>query len=697
METFDINRFFKVFLHSKFYIILILLLCFVIGYFYSYHYVTPMYQSSATVVLVRNAEQETLDDSSITQTDIALNKNLLATYTQIAKNNKVLEQVIKNLNLNITPEQLASLVSVQSINNTEVFKISVANTDNLLAASITNNLLEVFIKEVNSLYNMNNIYIMDKAEVSHSPYNINHTKDFTMFAMIGILLSFACVVIIYLLDNTVKSEKDIEDFVSLSVLSTIPVYINKSGKHNSELIVNEQPKSPIAECFKTFRTNVMFSIQNKKLNTILVTSGFMGEGKSFVSSNLAIAFANSGKKVILVDTDMRKGRTHKIFDLSNENGLSNCLAKIGISGKELNINQFIQESTFKNLHVMTSGIVPPNPSELLSSSSMIRLLEALNRQYDVVICDGTPCMLVSDSVILSKIVDTTVIVTASKTTKLDALLKIKKSIEMVGGNIGGVVINKMDIASKSYKNNYYYGEHCSNDVTHIANVAEHDVTLDSPLFVRDLPQVVVEGPKPEAIEKELSSDSFSHIILNELQQIKEEYNSLNQKLDSIKTFSLSNEIVSKLEDRVDALEKRYIDNELLVQNLSDEVRNHSYNSKQLDINKLNNKVIQLRDYLETSNKKTISDFIDAHVPIEQEHTEDTVEKVVDKPEVASFLQDTNYKSAVVDYETVKRKQSKKGFSFFKGKSNVVPKAPTEEAPIAIVSQILSNNKKEDVG
>lgn len=490
MENFDINRFSKVFWNSKLYIVFILALSLAIGYFYSYYYVTPMYQSFATVVLVQNEslEQETPNYSSITQGDINLNKNLLSTYTKIAKSDSVLEKVIKDLELNMSSNELKDLVTIQSVNNTQVFKIGVSYEDGKMAALITNHLLEVFSKEVQSLYNMNNIYTMDLAEVAITPYNIHHTKDMAIFVIFGFILSCILVLLIYIFDTTIKSEKDIENYTNLNVLSIIPKYNTKFWKHKNELIVNEEPKSPISECFKTFRTNVMFSIGSKKFKTILVTSGFMGEGKSFVSSNLATSFANSGKKVILIDTDMRKGRIHNIFKLSNENGLSTCLSKIGTYGTSLNINEFIKESNITNLHIMTCGIVPPNPSELLSSSSMVKLLHALNKQYDIVICDGTPCMLVSDSIILSKIVDTSIIVTANKVTKLDTLTKIKKSIEMVGGNISGAIINMMDVNKKDYKNSYYYGEKKKHKYIDSSSFV-HDTVLDCPLFVEDIPSI----------------------------------------------------------------------------------------------------------------------------------------------------------------------------------------------------------------
>ena len=332
MENFDITRFFKALNNSKLYICITILLFIFVGYFYSFYYITPMYKSSATVVLAQNDSVE-VNEEAITGQDITLNQNLLSTYTKLTKSDRVLEQVIKNLKLDMSLQELYGLITVQPMNNTQVFKISVINKDNVLAKDIANEVVKVFSKEVTSLYNMNNIHTVDLAEVSDTAYNVNHVKDILMFAVMGLALSLGIVALIYMLDTSIKCEQDIEKYTELSVLSTIPVYQNKENVRVSELIVNEQPRDPVSECFKTFRTNIMFSNQNKDLNTILVTSSNMGEGKSFVSSNLAVTFAQSGKRVILVDTDMRKGRVHKIFNIENKNGLSNCLSDIAENGE----------------------------------------------------------------------------------------------------------------------------------------------------------------------------------------------------------------------------------------------------------------------------------------------------------------------------------------------------------------------------
>ncbi len=228
-------------------------------------------------------------------------------------------------------------------------------------------------------------------------------------------------------------------------------------KSNKELIVQKDPKSPVSEVFRTLRTNIQFMNANKRLKTLLITSTFPGEGKSWVASNLAVTFAQAGNKVILIDADMRKGRQYTIFDVLPRPGLSNYLSGMDEKeGEEPDISKYLQRTDVDNLLIMTAGNIPPNPSELLVSDQMNKLLKDLKSVCDIVVIDGTPCELVTDSVILSRIVDSTVIVTAHKETKKDNLEKIVRNIKNVGGNLAGVVINKMPVSIKKYNENYYY-------------------------------------------------------------------------------------------------------------------------------------------------------------------------------------------------------------------------------------------------
>ena len=227
-----------------------------------------------------------------------------------------------------------------------------------------------------------------------------------------------------------------------------------------EVIVHQDPKSPISEIFRTLRTNIQFMNTKKNLKTILITSTLPGEGKSWVSANLAVGFAQTGKKVVLIDADMRKGRQYSIFGVSPRPGLSNYLSGIDVTdeGKPSeDLIDYIQETDVKNLYLMAAGNIPPNPSELLISPQMVDLLEQLKEICDIIIIDGTPSQLVADSLILTRLVDSTILVTASKQTKKDDLRRIITNIQNVGGKISGVVLNKVPVSSKRYQQSYYYG------------------------------------------------------------------------------------------------------------------------------------------------------------------------------------------------------------------------------------------------
>lgn len=226
-----------------------------------------------------------------------------------------------------------------------------------------------------------------------------------------------------------------------------------------ELIVQKNPKSPIAEMFRTIRTNIQFMNSNKELKTILITSTMPGEGKSWIASNLAITFAQAGKKVCLIDADMRKGRLASLFQKSTIPGLSNYLSGFDNKGiiKGNNISKYINSTEVENLFLIPSGNIPPNPAELLGNGNTIKMMENLKKKFDVIILDGPPSLLVTDAMILARISDTTILVASYKSTKKENLEKVKKSIENVGGKIAGVILNKIPIKAKEYTSSYYYG------------------------------------------------------------------------------------------------------------------------------------------------------------------------------------------------------------------------------------------------
>lgn len=223
------------------------------------------------------------------------------------------------------------------------------------------------------------------------------------------------------------------------------------------LIVQNDPYSSVSETFRTLRTNIQFmNVEDNKNQIILITSTAPGDGKSWVSSNIAVAFAQAGKKTCLVDVDLRKGRVASIFNINPVPGVSNYLTGVNINAEQKEVVRFMQSTKIKNLFVIPGGNLPPNPSELLASKKMKSLLDELKELVDVIILDGTPCSLVTDASIVSRIVDQTIIVSCYNVTKSEDLKQTKKSIENAGGKVSGIILNKKPITKKKYEASYYY-------------------------------------------------------------------------------------------------------------------------------------------------------------------------------------------------------------------------------------------------
>ncbi len=225
-----------------------------------------------------------------------------------------------------------------------------------------------------------------------------------------------------------------------------------------EIITRADPKSPVSEVFRTLRTNLQYMKKSNSCQTLVLTSTVQGEGKSFVAANLAVTFAQASKKTLIIDADMRRPRQHTIFGVDMFPGLSNYLSGINLSRSrhETSIKECIYATKIDNLYMMPSGNIPPNPSELLQSRKLNALLDEIEPNFDVIIFDGAPCLLVTDSTIISRVVDATILVASQNKTKMDDLKEAKRRIDHVGGHIAGVVLNRVKVSKAKYSEKYYY-------------------------------------------------------------------------------------------------------------------------------------------------------------------------------------------------------------------------------------------------
>lgn len=212
-----------------------------------------------------------------------------------------------------------------------------------------------------------------------------------------------------------------------------------------DLITLANPKSPISEQYRTIRTNLEFTSIGQKLQMITITSASNGEGKSTTAANLAVVYAQLGKHVLLIDCDLRKPTAQFTFNLSSQAGLSTIL--VG----RISLERAIQQTGVERLSLLTAGPIPPNPTELIASDQMIKLLDEVRRQYDIVILDAPPMMQVADARLLAKIADGTILVIGCENSERQLVLKAKEQLERTGTHMLGLVLNKR----KSGRHAYY--------------------------------------------------------------------------------------------------------------------------------------------------------------------------------------------------------------------------------------------------
>ena len=618
-EDIDIKRILEIILSKKLLIVLILLFSILFGYAYSYYYKKPEYKSSVTILLVAD---ENKTNKELTQTDLNINNGLISTYSSIAKSTNVVQKTIENLELNMSASSLQKKVDAKQIDSTQFLKISVTNANPELAKNIANELAQVFTQQIKEIYNLQNISIVDEAEVESTPCNVNHMKDIIMFAFAGLFLAMVSVVAIFMFDDTIKSEEDIEKNVKLKAIGTLPV-----DKEKNELIVKNNPKSQIVESIKTIRTNILYST-NK--NAILVTSCKQDEGKTWVINNLAVTFAQTGKRVILVDANLREeSNKNDIFEIDKGEGLSDFIKEISEDNLD-NLQKsrnYIKETKIPNLHILQNGTIPPNPVELVSSRNMQKIIKLLKNMYDVVLIDGTSSIMVSDSIALSSMVDSTILIAENKKTKINDLKKVKKLIEDVHGNILGVILNKAQTQKGKYygkKYGYYYGSDVEKQIQKIEE-KQDTISLDE----------VIELAK-EKIQMQLPEDEI----------LEEKERNLEFENNNDTNDETNNEIKKIRQEILGEIDK--------IKNVFIEFKRKDKTKKQI-IN-IHNSINNLKQIQENNNKRLIENQQDMYKKI-TEQQEDTNNDILEKILKIQELQNTKKQELMENIQNVDEKQS----------------------------------------
>jgi len=316
-----------------------------------------------------------------------------------------------------------------------------------------------------------NAVLLDFARKPNSTIGPNHNRNILLAIFLGLGFSLSIAFLIEFLDNTLKTVDEIEKY-DLTVLGIIPA-IGQSVKKNSlisflnrnsfngagktknikrRLITKEDPKSPVSESYRSLRTSMLYSTENE-IKSILISSAGPGEGKTTTVANLAITYANLGKRTLLVDTDLRRPVVHKVFNLDREPGVTNYL-----SGQTDDFKSLIQNTDIENLCVITSGIIPPNPSEMLGSKRMLTFVKSVEKEWDMVLFDSPPLVAVTDANMISREIDRIVLVIKVGQTDKKAFHHTISNLTNIDAPLGGIIMNAVTNKS-SYGSYYYYYYH----------------------------------------------------------------------------------------------------------------------------------------------------------------------------------------------------------------------------------------------
>ncbi len=474
-ETVDTGRYLGVLLSRWWLLLLGPAVAGVVAWTYSDRQ-TPVYEATTTIQV-----QQVQGGTGIASLgDIQTSRTLAVTYKELITTRPVMEGVVEELGLRMGPNALAGAISIQIVSGTELLRIRVHDSDPVQAALIADTTAVVFKRQTEEnrladiarlqqvaivqggsnvqdfvtaqLNALGSILIVENAEPSSSPIAPRTRLNIILAVVLGIMFSVVVAFVLEYLQDSVQTPERLEKRFGLTNLGAVPFWKPKEIETH-ELVMEKLPKSGYSEAYRNLRANLQFVNATGPIDTMVVSSPWPGEGKSTVVSNLAAAFAQDGKSVVVVDADFRRPTMHRFFSVGRTIGLSNFLAD-----PKVELDSIIQKTSINGVDIITSGPKPPNPSELLGAPRMHVLLENLKERVDIVLFDTPPFIGMADSVKLATMVGGLILV-VNPGTSMGLINKALESIRMARVNLIGHVVNKFTISRFRYgyyKYSYYH-------------------------------------------------------------------------------------------------------------------------------------------------------------------------------------------------------------------------------------------------
>ncbi len=412
---------------------------------------TPLYQASTRLFV------STASSSSIAETyqGNRFSQDRVISYAELLMGKTVAQRTIDKLGLDMSASQLQDSVSASVKRNTVLIKVEVVDHSPVRARDIANTLSDEFVTMVRTLETPeggrrpdSRVVVEQRASIPDHPVQPKTTQNIAIGLALGVALGVGIAVARDLLDNTVKDGKTVEELTGAGIVGSVP--LEKELRKNP-IISFDKDNSLIAEAFRKLRTNLKFLAVDNPPRAMVVTSSLPSEGKSTTAINLALALAEAEHNVLLLDGDMRRPTLHKHLDLVGAVGFSTVLSG-GVP-----LDEALQKTRFPGLTVLTSGPIPPNPSELLGSHSARKLLSELRAEFDYVIIDSTPLLAVTDAAILAAASDGVLIIARYGQTRCDQLGHAVGNLESVGAPLLGAVLTLVPTRGNSSYSYGYYG------------------------------------------------------------------------------------------------------------------------------------------------------------------------------------------------------------------------------------------------
>ncbi len=475
-NEFDFRKLWTIFKNNWIVIVVCATVLSIVGFGYTSLFVSPTY--SATLLLcVSNTTEGSDQYVYYNQTDIVASNKLVNACREIITSDRVLGEVIEKSGLDYGITALRSMISISSDEENQIFRLTVLGPDPDDVANIANTIAEVSPEKIGEFLKPSSLMIIDYAVPSYSPIAPNVMRNTIIFGFLGLVIAYAFFFLRLQFDIYVRNEDDVKElFGDVAVLGTIPMIsgevasktkykkgilgIFKKKNRVTKLIpstelLNNKSSFFVREAYKDLRTNILFSLPDAKCKVIAVASSVMSEGKSTTCINTAITFAEMGKKVLVIDTDMRRPRLHRLLKSTATPGLSNLLLNLST------YDESVFATNFQNLDVIFAGDISPNPTELLSSGKMKEIIDEMSKHYEYIFVDTPAIAPVADTAIISKLVSGLIIVARQGVTEKKVIEDCVERMLFSNAKILGFVINGYDLsdnATSKYKYNYKYRE-----------------------------------------------------------------------------------------------------------------------------------------------------------------------------------------------------------------------------------------------